>query len=347
MRRLARLPARVVGVLREPELGAGRDRLELERAARRHARDLVRPEAAAGHLLLDRDLGQVVARQRGHHHRDVALEHVLEVEDHLRRRRAVPRRDVVEARRDHADVVGVEHPLPGVLEVVAGQVLAVGPLEVVAQVPGDRHRVPAVTRDLDAAVVERRDLLGEVGRVLVVVGERRERGPRGRHDVPLRDLGEVVRVELGRLLPVADDGLAAVRAARGVVGRIEQVDLARRRARRPAPRGGRRRRDAGRRRRAGARGRGAAAAADDHHHHGRAGREPEGHASTLEPHRMLLLAPRHQGSARRRTAAPAMRGPGPGIDLPRRHRLPQGTRRAEMRRSVPIGSGSGWERRPA
>ena len=53
-------------------------------------------------------------------------------------------------------------------------------------------------------------VLGEVRRVLVVVGQDDERRPGGRGDVGLGDLARVERVELVGFLPVADDDLAAV-----------------------------------------------------------------------------------------------------------------------------------------
>ena len=92
------------------------------------------------------------------------------------------------------------------------------------ELPGDGHRVAVVARDLDAAVVARRDRRREVGRVLVVLVRITRVGPRGRGDVRLGDLGQVERVELRRLLPVADDGGAAVGAAGRGMPRVEQVD---------------------------------------------------------------------------------------------------------------------------
>ena len=113
----------------------------------------------------------------------------------------------------------------GVLEVVAGERLAVRPLEAVAERPGHGHGVAAVTGRLDAAVADRRDVRGEIRRVLVVVREDDERRPHGGRDVGLGLVAEVVRVELVGFLPVADDQRAAVRAVRRGVRRAEEVVL--------------------------------------------------------------------------------------------------------------------------
>ena len=118
---------------------------------------------------------------------------------------------------------GVHDPLPGVLEVVARERLAVRPLQAVAQGPCDRHRIATVAGGLDPAVVDGRDLRREVGCVLVVLGEHDERGPGRGGDVGLGLLAQVERVELVGFLPVADDEGPAVRAVVRLVRSVEQV----------------------------------------------------------------------------------------------------------------------------
>ena len=75
--RLAGAGVRVVVVLGEAELRLRGDRLVLERARDRELGDLVGPEALAVDLVRDRDLRQVVPRQRGESSGEVALEDLL------------------------------------------------------------------------------------------------------------------------------------------------------------------------------------------------------------------------------------------------------------------------------
>ena len=129
--------------------------------------------ALVGDRVLDRELRHVVLRERHGIHAEVALVDLPEVEDHRLRIGAVELRHVLVAGAagKEARVVLVHDPVLRVLVVIAGQGLAVGPLQAGAELPGDGHRVAVVARDLDAAVVERRDLGRLVGRVLEVVGD--------------------------------------------------------------------------------------------------------------------------------------------------------------------------------
>ena len=121
-----------------------------------------------------------------------------------------------------ADIGRIEDPLPRVPEVVAGEGLAVGPLEAVAKGPRDGHRVAVLAGDHDATIVGGRDLVARSGGVLVVIGEDEQWSPTPPRYVGLGDLARVERVELVGFLPVADDDGAAVRAFGRRVGGPEE-----------------------------------------------------------------------------------------------------------------------------
>ena len=134
------------------------------------------------------------------------------------------------AGRRHRRWPGSSDPLPRVLEVVAGQ----RPRRQTTSGRRLSFQVTVIASPLCAGRRRRRwrwsgsRSAASCGRVLEVVVSVSRRVPDERGDVGFGDLTEVVRVELGGFLPVADDDRAAGRAGRGRVGRAEQVDRRRR-----------------------------------------------------------------------------------------------------------------------
>ncbi len=255
----------VVVVPDHAQLLAGGDAAVLEGARDRDVRHVGGRPALAGHLVLDRDRLDVGLLERGKEG-DVVEVLRLEVDDDRRGVGAVERRDVlppggptVEAR-----VVGVHDPLPGGLEVGARDRRAVGPEEAVTELEGDLHPLAVVAGDRDAAVLDgRQRVLGEVARVLEVVGGGRHVAEGRRGDGGLDDLALVVRVEEVVFLPVADDERPAPHAvhAAALIRRVEEV---RPRGRRRGLRRGRLGRRGGRSRGSRGRGRGRRSAAGAH-----------------------------------------------------------------------------------
>ena len=116
-----------------------------------------------------------------------------------------------------AGVGRIHDPLPRGLDVVAVNGLAIGPLHARAQGPGNVH---ARARELHAAVVDGRDVRGQVRDVLQVRRdvEKSVEHAAGNFDVCLR-LGEV-RIDGVRILPLGKNDRAAGLASCGrLVGR--------------------------------------------------------------------------------------------------------------------------------
>ena len=176
---------------------------------------------------ISRLAGGVTGQEAEHELLEVGLVDLVEVMTAVCVVRRLDGVDQVEAHRKHRAAVGIAGSFPGELDVVRGQRLAVRPLEIGAQLPGDGQEVLR-----DAAVLHRGQLGGQHRHELAVLVDRRQRAGGGVGHLAHDGGDGQILVERGRLLGDDEDRCAALgRRGRRLLGGAAASSSARRRRR--------------------------------------------------------------------------------------------------------------------